>query len=216
MDAAFFDIRGFTQAVVSIFAIVNPVGNLPLLAGLAEDVPDRERRKIFRLAGVVAFCILSAFAVAGKFIMHDVFHITIPEFTFGGGLLLVVIGIHNIMAHAGRRGPATTGQPPGGNQEAEVTTLAVSPIAFPLLVGPGAIVTVMLLVERHGSLYGVGASAVAFLFVMAVLHWSDLLLRIMGRVGTVAIGRVLQIFIIAIGVHFIFTAITQTFPTLAR
>lgn len=215
MDNVYFDIRGFAQAVVSIFVIINPVGNLPLFAGLALDVPEHKRRKVFHLAGLVAFCIITAFAVVGKYVMRDVFHINIPEFTFGGGLLLVVIGIQNIMMHTKRAAPSITVQDPAIVEEEEIT-LAVSPIAFPLLVGPGSIVTVMLVVDRHGSLYGVAASAVSFIFVMAVLHWSGLLLKLMGRVGAVAIGKVLQIFIVAMGVHFIFMAVMHAFPILVR
>src|SRR5574340_143856 len=214
MNSIYFDLREFAQAAVSVFVIVNPVGNLPLFAGLAEDVPNDERRKVFHLAGLVAFCIISLFAVAGKYLMRDIFHINIPEFTFGGGLLLVVIGINNVIAHTRRPPPAITARDPAAVAEQEIK-LAVSPIAFPLLVGPGSIVTVMLVVDRHGSLYGVAASAVAFIFVMAVLHWSDLLLKLMGRVGAVAVGRVLQIFIVAMGIHFIFTAVMQAFPVLA-
>jgi multiple antibiotic resistance protein len=215
MDIINFDFRSLAEAVVSIFVIVNPLGNLPLFAGLAEGIPERKRHEVFRLAGLVAFCIISAFAVVGKYIMRDVFHINIPEFTFGGGLLLVVIGIYNIMEHSRRPALAMTSLDREAVEDQEIT-LAVSPIAFPLLVGPGSIVTVMLIVDRHGSFYGVVASAIAFIFVMAVLHWSDILLKLMGRVGTVAIGRVLQIFIVAMGVHFIFTAITQAFPVLVR
>ncbi|MEN6331099.1 MAG: MarC family protein [Smithella sp.] len=215
MNMNLFDISGFAQAVVSIFVIVNPLGNLPLFAGLAEEVPDHEKRRVFHLAGLVAFCIISAFAVVGKYVMRDVFHITIAEFTFGGGLLLVVIGIYNIMAQSRRPAHAVDDQDPATVSEREIT-LAVSPIAFPLLVGPGSIVTVMLIVDRHGSLYGVATSAVAFIFVMVVLHWSDILLKLMGRVGAVAIGRVLQIFIVAMGVHFIFAALMQAFPVLVR
>ncbi|MEN6489093.1 MAG: MarC family protein [Smithella sp.] len=215
MNMSLFDISGFAQAVVSIFVIVNPLGNLPLFAGLAEEVPDHEKRRVFHLAGLVAFCIISAFAVVGKYVMRDVFHITIAEFTFGGGLLLVVIGIYNIMAQSRRPAHAVDDQDPATVSEREIT-LAVSPIAFPLLVGPGSIVTVMLIVDRHGSLYGVATSAVAFIFVMVVLHWSDILLKLMGRVGAVAIGRVLQIFIVAMGVHFIFAALMQAFPVLVR
>ncbi|OPY88904.1 MAG: hypothetical protein A4E71_00167 [Smithella sp. PtaU1.Bin162] len=209
------DISGFAEAVLSIFVIVNPLGNLPLFAGLAEEVPDNEKRRVFHLAGLVAFCIISAFAVVGKYVMRDVFHISIAEFTFGGGLLLVVIGVYNIMARTRQTPHAADAGGSGTVSEREIT-LAVTPIAFPLLVGPGSIVTVMLIVDQHGSLYGVATSAVAFVFVMAVLHWSDRLLRLMGKVGAVAIGRVLQIFIVAMGVHFIFAALTQAFPILVR
>lgn len=152
MDISVAAISGFAEAVVSIFVIVNPLGNLPLFAGLAEEVPDNEKRRVFHLAGVVAFCILSAFAVVGKYVMRDIFHISIAEFTFGGGLLLVVIGVYNIMARSRRPAPAIEPHDSAAVSEQEIT-LAVSPIAFPLLVGPGSIVTVMLIVDRHGSIY---------------------------------------------------------------
>ena len=212
MDSLFPSLLGFAQAVLSIFIIVDPIGNLPLLAGLTEGVSDNKRRHVFRLAGLVGFCIISAFALVGKYVMRDVFHISIPEFTFGGGLLLVVIGIQSVLGYSGK--PTTA--PGQGLVEEEEISLAVSPIAFPLLVGPGSIVTVMLVVDRHGSLYGVAASAIAFVFVMAILHWSELLLKLMGRIGAIALGRVFQIFIVAIGVHFIFTAVTQAFPILLK
>lgn len=209
------EIRSFLEATISILAIVNPVGNLPLLAALTEGVAAAERRRVFRLAGLTGFCILCVAAVAGKFLMRDVFHIEPPEFIFGGGLLLIVISIRNIMTrlpqrYAGTPSAAGTTQP----SEDEEITLAVTPIAFPLLVGPGAIITVMLIVDRHGVLYGLAAGATAFVCVMALLNWSHALLRLMGRVGTIAIGRVLQIFILAIGVHFLFEAIRLAFPGL--
>jgi len=215
MDTIQFDFAGFAEAVVNIFVIVNPLGNLPLFAGLTEDIPGREKRKLFHTAGIVAFCIILAFAFVGKYLMRDVFRISIPEFTFGGGLLLVVLGISNIMAHTRQTMHRASDKSPADEAEREIN-LAVSPIAFPLLVGPGSIVTVMLIVDHHGILYGVAAGATAFVFVMAVLHWSDRLLEIMGRLGTVAIGRVLQIFIVAMGVHFIFSALKQAFPALLR
>ncbi len=129
--------------------------------------------------------------------------------------MLVVLGINNMVMRSGRFVQANAEHGSISNEEEEIS-LAVSPLAFPLLVGPGSIVTVMLIVDRHGSLYGVAASAVSFIFVMAVLHWSDWLLKLMGRVGAVALGRVFQIFIVAIGVHFIFMSIMQAFPHLLR
>jgi hypothetical protein len=82
---------------------------------------------------LVAFCIISSFAVVGKYAMRDVFHITIAEFTFGGGLLLVVIGIYNIMAKS--RQPAQTldtrDPPPDG--AADDPPYRFEPLGGPLL-----------------------------------------------------------------------------------
>jgi multiple antibiotic resistance protein len=90
----------------------------------------------------------------------------------------------------------------------------MSPIASPLLVGPGTIVTVMLLVQQHGTVYGIGACLTAFALVMLILHYADVLYKIMGQVVALAVGRIMQIFIVAIGVNFLFRAIRQAFPAL--
>lgn len=211
-------VQRFIEAAISIFAIVNPIGNLPLLGALTEDSPPPERRRIFRLAGLTALCILVGMAIGGQFLLTSVFHVSIPEFTFGGGVLLAVISIRNILSRMGP--PQKTGSPSGvvsvRTGEADEITLAISPIAFPLLVGPGSIVTVMLVVSRDGLGLGLAASLAAFVFILAILNWSHALLRLMGRIGSLAVGRVLQIFILAIGVHFMFKGARDAFPGLLK
>lgn len=215
------DVQYFFEAVISIFAIINPIGNLPVLAGLTEGMTVQERRRIFRLAGTVGLGILLAMAVLGQFLIEIVFRIRIPEFALAGGVMLAVVGIRNLLAGSGSHAAAERVLSEAQREEAQVT-LAVTPIASPLLVGPGSIVTVMLIVQRYtqehgpilGRIYGVAASLVAFAFVMLILNWSHQLLRLMGRIGTLAVGRIMQIFIVAIGVHFVFSALRQLVPAM--
>ena len=205
----------FMGAVVSIFAIINPVGNLPILAGLTEGAATHERRRVFRLAGGVSLGILCGMTVLGNFLMHIVFHISLDEFSFAGGLLLVAVGVFNMLQGIHRHDRKSfTGAPNSPERLDEEITLAVTPIAFPLLVGPGSIVTVLLIANSNNVLYALAASVGAFVFVMLVLNWSHQLLRWMGRVLVLAIGRVMQIFIIAIGIHFMFNALGRIFPGL--
>jgi multiple antibiotic resistance protein len=203
--------RTFFASVVSIFAVVNALGNLPVFVGLTEHIEPVKRRKLFRLAGVTALAIILAMGLVGEILMNVVFHVEVDrEFAFAGGLTLIVIGIRNILGNH-------TAPPPSDEEhqrEAEIR-LAVSPIAIPLLVGPGSIVTVMLIASSYGRPYALAASVMAFVFVLAVLNWAHVLNRLMGRVGSLAVGRVMQIFIIAIGVKFCFTGLMKMFPALA-
>jgi multiple antibiotic resistance protein len=96
----------------------------------------------------------------------------------------------------------------------ENAKLAVSPIAVPLLVGPGSIVTVMLASDQYGALFALAACIVTFVFVMLVLSFTHRAYRLMGRTGSLAIGRVMQIFIIAIGVKFCMRSLASMFPQL--
>ncbi len=91
--------------------------------------------------------------------------------------------------------------------------MAVSPIALPLLVGPGSIANVMLITQHFGRLYAVLACLGGFAGVFLVLHFSGRLYRLMGRVGTLAVGRVMQIFIVAFGVKFCFRSLVSILQT---
>ncbi len=197
-------IQQFTEAAISIFALVNPIGNLPVFASLTEDVPVVERRAVFRLAASTALGVIVAMALAGQVLVEMVFHLTLDEFAFAGGLVLVVVGIRRIVSESPGPRPAMT------HADSRIT-LAVSPIALPLLVGPGSIANVMLITQHFGRLYAVLACLTGFSGVFLVLHFSGRLYRLMGRVGTLAVGRVMQIFIVAFGVKFCFRSLVSIF-----
>jgi len=94
--------------------------------------------------------------------------------------------------------------------------LAVTPIASPLLVGPGSIVNVMLIDNQQGRLFALGACVVAFVGVILILNYAHVLYRLMGRIGALAVGRMMQIFIVAIGIKFCFGALAKVFPVLVK
>lgn len=207
-------LRSFGEAVISIFAIVNPIGGLPIFVALTEDSETQERRRLFRLAGIAALVIVCVMALAGQFLLEVVFQIEVRELLFGGGLLLVVIGIQDLVrVPESRRAAAVESQE---QRRVERLGLAISPIASPLLAGPGCIVTVMLLVGQHGRFFALAACLVAFFFVILILNFAHVVYRLMGRLVALAVGRVMEIFIVAIGVKFCYLGIIQAFPWLAR
>jgi multiple antibiotic resistance protein len=217
------DVRTFLESVVSIFAIVNPIGGLPLFLALTEDLTVPERRHLFRLAGVISLAIICVMAVAGRYLVTVVFHISFAEFMFGGGLILIVIGVLALVEKPETRRERVAMDPQ--ERKLQEIRLAVSPIASPLLVGPGSIVTVMLIVARqseamhstfYGMLYGLAACLVAFAFVILILNYAGVAFRLMGTVGSIAVGRVMEIFIVALGANFVFTAIKDAFPALNK
>ena len=206
-------LRVFGEAAVSIFAIVNPFVGLPIFVSLTEDFPVRDQRRVLRLAGVVALAIICVMALAGQFLMETVFRVSIEEFAFGGGLLLVVIGVHGILRTSdGSSGAAADAKA----REMMQVRLAVTPMASPMLVGPGSIVTVILIVNAHGRLTAVAACLAAFVFVILILNYAHVLFRMMGRVVALALGRVMWIFMVAIGTKFCFQAAAKVFPGLVQ
>ena len=123
------EIRKFAEAAISIFAIVNPVGSLPLLMSLTEGAEPRERKRLVRIASAAAVGIICVVAVAGHFLLASVFNLEIAQFALGGGLLLMAFGIRNILG-------ATAGLKAENPAQAEQhrVAMAVSPIACPMLV----------------------------------------------------------------------------------
>jgi multiple antibiotic resistance protein len=209
-------IQLFVVAALSIFAIVNPIGNLPVFAALTQDMETSDRRRVLRLAGVVALAVVAVMGVVGKFLLHSVFHITMSEFMFAGGLLITVVSIHNVLGGLGRKPARAKEDADEAIDRAGQVSLAVSPIAMPFLVGPGTIMTVMLTVQEHDVWFGLGATLAAFVFVLLVLNYAYWLLGLIGPVGSLAVGRVMQIFIVAVGVRFLFRGLAEAFPALVR
>ena len=206
-------LRSFGEAALSIFAIVNPIGGLPTFIALTEDTTAQERRRVFRLAGLTSLAMICVMALFGRFLLHDVFQIDIYQFAFAGGLLLVVIGIRGIVAGPDQRKQLAADE---NERHMDQVRLAVTPIASPLLVGPGSIVNVMLIDNQQGRLFALGACVVAFVGVILILNYAHVLYRLMGRIGSLAVGRMMQIFIVAIGIKFCFGALAKVFPVLVK
>jgi len=200
----------FSQAVLSLFAIVDPVGGIPVFIALTRGISESERRRVFRFAVLTAFSLVVAFALVGSAIMQYVFHISVSEFTFAGGLLLVVVGIREMLITGGAE--ESGAQPEDDKKRLHYQAVAVSPIAVPLLAGPGTIVTVILFQGQYGQLFAISVCLVVFVLTTVILHFCGLISRLFGRVGMLAVSRVMQIFIIAIGVRFMFMGLRESFP----
>ena len=125
---------------MGFFAIMNPIANTPVFLGLtARDSPEI-RRLVARKAVVLAFLFIVVFCAAGKLIF-ELFGITLPAFRITGGLLVFVVGYHML------QGEQSSVQQPteDDKQESREAQLevAISPLALPILAGPGTIATAM-------------------------------------------------------------------------
>src|SRR5437879_9010622 len=124
IDAFLFDLL---KATVALFVIVDPLGPVPIFAGLTKPMSLDEKRKVFRTAAVIGAVLLAVFALVGQEVLL-LFGISLQSFQIAGGLVLLLLSIEIIFR--GERFDKLA------LVSAEET--AVFPIAFPLLVGPGA------------------------------------------------------------------------------
>ncbi len=130
------------QSTVSLMAIMNPIGNTPIFLSLVEGFPEEEKIRIARTATLWAFFIVTVFTLGGHFIFR-LFGITLPAFRIAGGILLFMIAYHLVRAKRSHQHHPTEEE-----TEESPEDIAVTPLATPILAGPGTITTALSLVGR--------------------------------------------------------------------
>ncbi len=198
--------------IVTLFAIVDPIGTLPFYVALTEGFSDDDRRIVVRRSVLVLGGVLTAFAIAGRF-LFAAFGFTLGAFEIAGGILLFVVAYDMLRGEITRTRLSAEDR---ADAIARRDEISVVPIGIPLLAGPGAIATVMIYEGTAGAdPYVIGATFVAIAIVTTsayiTLHYGQRIFRYVGRVGVMALSRVLGILLAAVGVQFVIYGITAVF-----
>jgi len=186
------------NATLAVLAIINPLGNLPIFVNMTSDLDQQTRNRLFNLATSTGYVTLMILTFTGKLIMEKIFHIQIGEFQIAGGILLIVVAVRNTLFPEQRS---------SGKKSDNVMEIGVVPIAVPLMVGPGAIATGILMLNSNNWLVVMVSITLAFMVTWVVLRCSGFLMKLIGNIGSLVMSRILQIFIAAIGVHFLLAGI---------
>ena len=199
-------------AFVALFVVVDPIATAPLFASLTGGHGQAERARIARRAVLVAASVLGVFALVGAWLL-GMLGIELASFRIAGGLLLFLLSVDMIMVRqTGLR--ATT---PGEDQEArERADVSVFPLAIPLIAGPGAMTTVVLLMgTARGSLARqaevLAVLACVLLLTLACLLGAGRLARFLGLTGTNVVTRVSGLFTAALAVQFVLDGLDEAF-----
>ena len=186
----------FIKSLIALFIITDSPGNLPFFLGLTEGLSLQERRKTFATALLTGFAILLVFLFAGMAIL-DLFGVTLDDFKIAGGVLLLWISIEIMLR--------------GRINIEHKEDMGVVPMGSPLLVGPGAITTALVLLRLYG--YGVVISAIlaCFALIWLVLYFAEPIHNFLGKNGSLILTKIAAILIAAIAVLFIRQGITAIF-----
>jgi len=207
MDLLSFALLTFS----SIFILIDPITVTLVFVSLIRDVDRAHQRAIARDASLYALAILLVFAIGGNWILQ-LFGITLAALRIGGGVLLFLIGIEMVYARV-----SYTKQPVSQSAEDYAENVAVTPLAIPIIAGPGAITTVIVLTGDSAEL-GWPAIAIvvaAILVVIYVVYYTMVHSYIIA--GGIrekefkVVNRVLGLLLLAIGVQFIITGIKAAF-----
>lgn len=193
-------VRFSVLALSSIFFLVDPFAALPTFLAVTTDQNPTRRLRTARKASLTALVILSAFAFAGRYIFR-LFGITLPAFEIAGGIILLLIGLDMLEA---KRSP--TQESSGETAEAVVKDDAgIVPMGIPMLAGPGAITSVMVLVgqaqdlREHLAVYAAILITCAICFL--VLGSAVRVARAMGDTGIRILVRIMGLLLVALAVQ---------------
>ena len=180
-----------------LFSMVNAVGNLPVFAELTRAYEKPQRNRIYRLAVLVGCCIVTVFAFFGTWMLQSLFEVDTAAFKIAGGIIVFTVAARGVLL-----GPRT-----GGSGRHHYENVAVFPLGFPFLAGPGTIVTTILLFQAGSDYAALIAVFLVYLSILPILHLAPLVERAVGRVGIMVVSRILYVFIAAKAVSFVLQGI---------
>ncbi len=189
------------------FAINSPAGNIPIFLSLTKQADKSTKKKISRKATFTAFVIVTGFIILGKYVF-DLFGITIPAFKITGGILIFFVGFEMIRS-----------QESSIDNQTEINFnegISISPLAIPILAGPGTIVTAMNFTTNASYLQ------LAIIVVMlGLIMWlnylafisSDYLVRYIGKNKITVIEKIMGLIIAIIGTSMFIEGVKLAFFT---
>lgn len=199
-----FSITVFT----AFFAITNPISNMTVFLSLTQGADKKTKHDINKRANMIAFVIVTLFVILGKYIF-ELFNISIPAFKITGGILIFYIGFEMLQSKV---------SDVKNLKKVDIDeNIAVSPLAIPILAGPGTIVTAMNFVANAAALQIF--LVIAIFGSMSLLTYftfriSDLIVKIVGNNVISVIGKIMGLIIAIIGTGMIIQGIKISFDLL--
>ncbi len=194
MDQAFF-----ITAFVTLFVIIDPIGLTPLFVALTQGMTARARRAIALRACIIAALLLCLFAAFGEAVLGFV-GISMPAFRIAGGILLFLTALDMLFERRTKRREDQADEEDGPDP-------SVFPLAIPLIAGPGAIASVILLAGQNpgpeGLIATIGVMLAVLLIVLLLFLLAGLLERALGKTGINVVTRLLGMLLAALSVQFV-------------
>lgn len=194
MDTAFL-----ISAFFTVFVVIDPIGLTPMFIALTQGADARHRRAVAYRACIIAFGLLTLFAFFGEAVLGFI-GISMPAFRIAGGILLFITALDMLFERRTKRREDKA-------DEEEFPDPSVFPLAIPLIAGPGAIASMILLAgaaEDALAMAGVlGVMAAVLLLVLLLFLTAGMIERALGRIGINVVTRLLGILLAALSVQFV-------------
>lgn len=209
-------VHSFILSFMAFFAIMNPISGLPVFLSLTQDDDDETTRLVALKALIAAFIIIVVFSFAGKYIF-EVFGITLYALRIAGGFIVAGIGYQMLQ---GSNNTKVKTMSPADKNEARRAQLgiAISPLATPLLAGPGTITTAMTL-SAHSDLTNMIICIVAFGILCIITYFLNIygkaIVRYLGRNALDGLTKIMGLILAVIGAQMAIQGLLTAFPVLS-
>ncbi|OCB76582.1 MarC family NAAT transporter [Flavobacterium crassostreae] len=197
----------FIYLFAALFSVLNPIGTVPIFVGLTLEDSDKERSRISLWTAINVFIILIISFFFGEYVL-TFFGISIEALRIAGGIIIATSGFSLLTGNFNKKR--------GVNKKVEDDAhrrndIALTPLAIPMLAGPGSISLLIAFYHEHHNLSDIIVSILA-IFAVAIaifvtLRSAHYLARLLGASGIVAISRIVGFIVIAIGVQYIISSI---------
>ena len=195
----------FILSFVSIFIILDPFANIPFFSSVLGKYDAREKRGIISRSIVIAFCLFLLFSIFGTAIFA-VLGIEFYSFQIAGGIILGMISIEQLSGKTSRTKTTKTSTDMA-KETAEKENLTITPLATPMLTGPGAITTGLVLYGKAVGITGyaefIVAATLAFIAVYIILAHSVRIEKMLGNPGMRILNRVMGLLLLSISVQLV-------------
>jgi multiple antibiotic resistance protein len=183
------DLNTFLLSFIPLFVAIDIIGTIPIFIGYTHNISNYQRKKLIFDAILTAFIVANVFLISGKLIL-DFMGITIDDFRIAGGIILLILSITDI------QGSSDIKRKPQAN-------VGVVPLGIPLIMGPAALTTIIILVRNFGYLPTIVSLTLNFILVGLVLINARWLLKLIGDGGSRAFAKIASLFLAAIAVMMI-------------
>ncbi len=185
----------FLLSFIPLFVAIDIIGTAPIYLALTENFEKKEKRRLVIQAVITAFILAMIFLASGKVIL-DFMGITLNDFRIGGGLVLLILSIDDLVFSSDDR------RKPQG-------TIGIVPIGIPLIMGPAALTTILVLVNNNGIIPTILSVFINLIIVFFVLYYAEKVVDFLGESGAKAFAKVASLFLAAIAVMMIRVGILE-------
>lgn len=189
---------------LTLIAILNPFGNVPLFVSMSDGLDKEVQHKLFKTIAITGFSIMLIFGFVGEFLMQNLYKIEMKELRIAGGFLLAGLAFRNILSPPKARNNDMLSMTPE-----EQVKQGVIPMAFPMMVGPGSLATMLIVRSQSGVVQSSISLFLAFIVIGFILYIGTFLEKLLGKLVLYILSRVMQVFIMSIGVRIFISGVLE-------